>query len=177
MGILFFILHVRRAFICLRDILKRGRRMVETTMHWFCCVLFMIAGIFDERERKIPRLISYMELFAAALCWLDRHYVNQCFSWKNFLASAGLFTVLFLFYKTGKLGRADLYLVIAMFILLSHGQSVRALIWEENMLLCIAFLSGAIRLWGRRFTRSRDVQPGCPFGVHLLLGYLVTNLW
>lgn len=177
MGILFFILQVRRAFICLRNILKRGRRMVETTMHCFCCVLFVIAGIFDERERKIPRLISYMELLTASLCWLSRFYVNQCFSWKNFWASVGLFAVLYWFYMKGQLGRADLYLVIAMFVLLSRGQSVRALIWEENMLLCIAFLSGALRLWGRRWIRARDVQPGCPFGMHLLLGYLVTSLW
>ena len=150
--------------------------MAETAIRFICCVLFLAAGIFDERERKIPRYISYMECICACICWGIRFYVNRQLVIGNLVVSIGLFGVLFFFFLRGQIGRADLYLVFAMFVLLSQGQSTRELIWEENMLLFVAFISAALRLLLRRLVKREKSQPGCSFAIHLLLGYLVAML-
>lgn len=147
--------------------------MAETAFHIVCCILFFIASICDEYERKIPRCLSHMEVLCGCLCWCARYYVNQQFVFGNLLISAGLFAVIVFFYLKGQIGRGDLYLLLTMFLLLSSGQATRDLIWEENMMLLAAFLSAAIRLSVRRLGRSGAVRPGCPFAVHLLLGYMV----
>lgn len=155
---------------------KRGEHVTETVLRLACCVLFVIASVSDERERKIPRLISYLECLCACACWCVEFYVNRQFVFGNLIVSISLFALLFFFYLKGNLGRGDLYLVFSMFVLLSQGQSTRALIWEENMLLCVSFFSASVRLLFRRFKRRRTSQPGCPFAVHLLLGYLVVAI-
>ncbi len=150
--------------------------MAETVISLGCCVLFIVAGIFDERERKIPRYISYLAVSCSFFDWFLQCYVNQKFVLSNFIVSAGMFGLIFIFYLRGQIGRGDLYLILSMFLLLSEGQSTRALIWEENMLLCVAFLSAALRL-ALRGLRKKHYQPGCPFAMHLLLGYVATSLF
>lgn len=150
--------------------------MAETAIRFVCCVLFVVASIFDERERKIPRWLSYLECLCACICWCARFYVNQQWVLGNLMVSISLFGLLFFFYLKGQIGRADLYLVFSMFVLLCQGQTTRELIWEENMLLCVAFLTASVRLLIRRFNKGKTYQPGCPFALHLLLGYLVTTI-
>ena len=145
---------------------------MSAAIHMICCVLFGIASWFDERERKIPRYISYMECLAAILCWGCYYFINKTFSLGNLVLSASFFAVIFLFYLKGQIGRADLYLVFSMLVLLSRGQTMPELLWEENLLFCIAFVSASVRLLMCRLVKKKTIQSGCPFAIHLFFGYL-----
>lgn len=145
---------------------------MEITIRFICCILFLFAVICDERERKIPRYLSYMECICAVVCWCVSGAVNRQTVFGNLAVSAGLFGVLCLCCVRGQLGRADLYLILSMFVLLSQRQPTRELLWEENMLLVVAFMTAAIRLLIQRIRGGKNKKKGCPFALHLLLGYL-----
>lgn len=150
--------------------------MTEYVIRFICCALFGVASVFDEHERKIPRYLSYLEIVISCAGWLIEFYVNQKFVMTNLMGSIGLFGVLLFFWMRGFIGLGDLYMVVSMFVLLSNGQNTRALIWEENMLLCVAFFSASVRLLIRKLFRKKKAQPGCPFALHLLIGYVTTTI-
>lgn len=150
--------------------------MAVTAIRIICCILYGAASIFDERERKIPRILSYLVCLLAGICWCIQFFMNRQFSIGNLVVSLGFIGILFIFYMKGQIGLGDLYLILSMLILLSFGQSTIELLWKENLLFCIAFLSAAIRLLIQRIGKKRKDPSGCPFALHLLVAFLITSI-
>lgn len=154
--------------------------MAITAIRIICCVLYGTASFFDERERMIPRIIGISVCGVSLLGWCIQFYLNKQFSIGNLLISAGFFGILFIFYMKGQIGLGDLFLVFSMLTLLSCGQPAIELLWKENLLFCIAFLSAAIRIFVQRFyqkyVKKQECSKGCPFALHLFVSFLITGL-
>lgn len=149
--------------------------MAVTAIRIICCILYGAASLFDEREMKIPRIISYLECIFAILCWCVRFFINREFSTGNLAVSLGFLGIVLIFCMKGQIGLGDVFLVFSMLTLMSCGQPTIELLWKENLLFCMAFFSAAIRLLVQRFIKKRDNPQGCPFAIHLFGAFLITS--
>lgn len=150
--------------------------MAVTAIRIICCALYGMASYFDEKERQIPRILSYFVCLGAAISWCIQYFMNRQFVPGNLMVSLGFFGVLVVFWLKGQIGLGDLYLVASMLILLSNGQPTFDLLRKVNMLFCIAFFSAALRLLFRRLRKKKSGQPGCPFAIHLLAAFLIVSI-
>ena len=155
---------------------RRGDCLAVTAIRAICCILYGIASYFDEKERQIPRVLSYLVCLLAVVSWCIQFFINRMFIPGNLLVSIGFMVLLLLFCKRGQIGQGDLYLIFSMLVLLSSGQPTLELLFKENLLFCIAFLSAAIRLLIRRIGGKKHIQPGCPLAIHLMIAYIIVAI-
>ncbi len=133
------------------------------------CFLFGISAFWDEKEGKIPRMISYTECFLAVAVWLLAYGYGMRFAWINVWVFWGYFGLCSLFCVKHCLGRADLYLIFSMLLFL------RVLVAGEDFFLAVvlffltAFISAGIRL------ACSGGKNGCPLGAHLLGSFLLVE--
>lgn len=151
--------------------------MTVTAIRIICCILYGAASVSDEREMKIPRLISYLECLSAFLCWCIRFLTDREFSVGNLVVSLGFLGIFFAFYRKGQIGLGDVFLVFSMLVLMSCGQQTMALLWKENIFFCIAFFSAGVRLLVQRFGKKRENAGGCPFAIHLFAAFLFVEMF
>ncbi len=131
--------------------------------------LFAISAFWDEKERKIPRLISYIECLFAVAVWLWAYWSGMRFIGINVLVFWGYFGLCSLFFAGNYLGRADLYLIFSMLLLLRVLVAAKDFFPAVVLFFLTAFVSAGIRLGVTGDKR------GCPLGTHLLGGFLLVE--
>lgn len=135
------------------------------TFEILCCIGMGLASWCDEKECLVPRKLSYFYCIAAVGSWF--------FAGASMLGilTALLFTVLTgIFSIRGMIGRADVYMIFSVSLLLSIQKDATAMMTAQALCLTLAFASAGIRM----IVTSR--KEGCPMILHLFSAFLCSKL-
>lgn len=137
-------------------------------MHIFeilCCIGMGAASWCDEKEHLVPRGLSYFYCMSAAGAWIcSETGMAGVLTASVFAVLTGIFSI------RGMIGRADVYMVFAVSLLLSTGKDAAEMITAQAFCLILAFAGAGIRM-----TVFRKKE-GCPMILHLFSAFLCSKL-
>lgn len=134
-----------------------------------CCIGYGIAALWDEKERQVPRICSYC-VCAGALTAFFIQWNKEKVYWDSVVISLGFFCMICICCKKRLLGKADVYMIFSMLLLLCTLEEGWNLLLGETLFFLLAFASAGIRLF---FLRKKD---SCPLVFHLFLAFLCSRL-
>lgn len=134
-----------------------------------CLIGYGIAVWRDEKEHQVPRILSYFVCGGALAEFFIKCRKEPC-CWSSIIVSIGFFAMICIFCKKGLLGKADVYMVFSMLLLMSTRGEGMNVLFGEALFFTLAFAGAGIRM-----LLFRTEERACPFIAHLFAAFLCSR--
>lgn len=134
-----------------------------------CCIGYGAAALWDEKERQVPRLLSYF-VCAGALAEVFAQWKQGTVHGLSQVFSLGFFLVIWVAWRKGLVGKADVYIVFSMVLLLGIRGNYPEVLFGESLFFVLAFAGAGIRMI------FPGKKRGCPLISHLFFAFLWVRL-
>ena len=134
-----------------------------------CCIGYGAAAWQDEKEGQVPRLLSYF-VCAWSLAAFVIQWKKGAVIWGSMLIFWGFFLLICMFWKKGLLGRADVYMIFSMLLLLSLLGDAEGVLFGEALFFALAFAGAGARMI------CTGKKEACPLILPLFAAFLCSRL-